>query len=166
MRPSVASSMPRTRHPRALALSTTARITALRPGQSPPPVMMPMRWIVTSRESTREFESTRPGFSPVCWAAALLRTTMLGMARRGRRSRSRRGPRLSGLVMLALALGLVVLLHRMGIIAHGPSAGVESGRAYDRDEWSHWLDEDGDCQDTRTEVLVATSQVPVRFSDA
>ena len=86
------------------------------------------------------------------------------MARR-RRSRARTRPRLGGLLLLLLALGLTVVLHRMGILVHGPPAGVGGGSTYARSEWAHWLDEDGDCQDTRTEVLVATSQVPVRFAD-
>ena len=44
-----------------------------------------------------------------------------------------------------------------------PESEFISFETYERKSWGHWIDEDNDCQDTRQELLIRYSFIPVTF---
>lgn len=53
--------------------------------------------------------------------------------------------------------------HQPGCTADTEGANATTDADYDRDAWPHWSDTDGDCRDTRAEVLIRTSKVAVSY---
>ena len=49
------------------------------------------------------------------------------------------------------------------IVVNTEEAPLETSR-YNRKDWRHWIDEDGDCQNTRAEILISQSDVRVEFA--
>ena len=58
------------------------------------------------------------------------------------------------------ARGEVVHMDILEVLVVSPHL---QGITYDRDDWQHWTDADGDCQNARAEVLIEESRAPVTF---
>ncbi len=92
------------------------------------------------------------------WRRVIARMYRTGV-RSGIKRRFRRLERRAAKLMIGQ---LVLLLLLIGCSPQPtPSAPVSLEDAYNRADWGYWIDADKDCQDTRQEVLIRKSLIPV-----
>lgn len=56
-------------------------------------------------------------------------------------------------------------IHRQSKEAYQQAKPGTYSKVYNRKDWPHWIDKDGDCQNTRQELLIATSMVSVQYKN-
>ncbi len=57
-------------------------------------------------------------------------------------------------------------IHKQSEEAYQEAKPGTYSKVYNRKDWPHWIDEDGDCQNTRQEILIVSSKVSVQFKDS
>lgn len=57
-------------------------------------------------------------------------------------------------------------IHKQSEKAYQKAEPGTYSNVYNRKDWPHWIDKNGDCQNTRQEFLIATSEVAVQFKDS
>lgn len=64
-------------------------------------------------------------------------------------------------ILLVLVVGLNVQADCMGCAVNDDAA--KASTKYNRKDWPHWIDEDGDCQNTRAEILIRDNVGKLNF---